>query len=165
MVGPRPPPDHDRCAQNTCAETPKLALTLVALTQDTKEDSDIKVCVRACACACVCAWACARVCVGVCIVRAHDLGSVPVLRGAPHAHSTQQQVRRTHRRRTYARAHMRMRAHTRTHTRIRTKPQQVIDFGMAKHVDPHQYHKRFCGTPYYIAPEVRASARARAPIP
>lgn len=31
---------------------------------------------------------------------------------------------------------------------------KVIDFGMAKHVDPHQYHKRFCGTPYYIAPEV-----------
>ncbi|GAB5365581.1 hypothetical protein AAMO2058_001070500 [Amorphochlora amoebiformis] len=33
-------------------------------------------------------------------------------------------------------------------------PIKIIDFGMAKPVHPHQYHKQFCGTPYYVAPEI-----------
>mmetsp|Transcript_11629 Transcript_11629/g.17355 ORF Transcript_11629/g.17355 Transcript_11629/m.17355 type:complete len:599 (-) Transcript_11629:78-1874(-) len=31
---------------------------------------------------------------------------------------------------------------------------KIIDFGMAKPVFPHQYHNAFCGTPYYLAPEI-----------
>eukprot|EP00471_Norrisiella_sphaerica_P010411 CAMPEP_0184492574 /NCGR_PEP_ID=MMETSP0113_2-20130426/23700_1 /TAXON_ID=91329 /ORGANISM="Norrisiella sphaerica, Strain BC52" /LENGTH=597 /DNA_ID=CAMNT_0026877451 /DNA_START=292 /DNA_END=2082 /DNA_ORIENTATION=- len=33
-------------------------------------------------------------------------------------------------------------------------PIKIIDFGMAKPVPPHEYHNNFCGTPYYVAPEV-----------
>lgn len=31
---------------------------------------------------------------------------------------------------------------------------KIIDFGMAKPVPPHETHNNFCGTPYYVAPEV-----------
>lgn len=33
-------------------------------------------------------------------------------------------------------------------------PIKIIDYGMAKPVPPHEYHRSFCGTPYYVAPEV-----------
>jgi calcium-dependent protein kinase len=33
-------------------------------------------------------------------------------------------------------------------------PCKIIDFGMSKIVKARQYFKKFCGTPYYVAPEV-----------
>jgi len=35
-----------------------------------------------------------------------------------------------------------------------TSPVKVIDFGMSKFVERRKYFKSFCGTPYYVAPEV-----------
>ena len=33
-------------------------------------------------------------------------------------------------------------------------PIKIIDFGMSKFLQPRKYFSKFCGTPYYVAPEV-----------
>jgi len=39
-------------------------------------------------------------------------------------------------------------------TKAEDSPLKVIDFGMAKFVERRKYFKSFCGTPFYVAPEV-----------